>query len=94
MFFTCKSEIYEYCFFVYSLLSLHNMIRDYDKKDLEKKDPKLFLEKWLLYGWIKGQKLKAKMLYKYLPQLNIPKETKDYYQFLIDNAIKSGLLKV
>lgn len=70
------------------------MIWDYDIEELKKKDIKLYLEKCILYWLPKWKKFDAKILYKYLPELNIPHKRREYYEFLLDEMIKDWLLKV
>lgn len=63
------------------------MIWEYDKKTvakMKKENPKWYLERCIMYGLPKGEKLNKTLLQKYLPTLNIPQNRRDFLELLCE----------
>jgi len=52
---------------------------DYDLKD----NKKLLVEKWCKYGFYIGEKIDINLLKKYIDEINLHENDKEFFKFLI-----------
>jgi hypothetical protein len=58
---------------------------DYDTQELLTKNPQLYLQKWVDYGFRMGQKMKKDLYLKYRKQVTIEPLLDEYLQLIINH---------
>ena len=53
-------------------------MRDYDREELKSKEPKVYLQKWIDYGFWMGEKIEWRIFKKYKDEIVIEPLLKEY----------------